>query len=140
MRLRVWRSCPALADHLLIIFQLPVACRQRGQKKSVIGNNAFAILLNSITAAQEKRGSTSRRHASAALDRMGSGLRYCQTGHLRESSTRCALHHRFQPQLSPDSLRWKIGVELVESLACTQTGGTGSKPQSTSAPKQSGLG
>ena len=40
-------------NHLLVMFELPIACRQRGQKELAIGNNAFAILLNCITAAQQ---------------------------------------------------------------------------------------
>jgi AcrR family transcriptional regulator len=40
-------------NHLLVMFELPIACRQRAQKELAIGNNAFAILLNCVTAAQQ---------------------------------------------------------------------------------------
>src|ERR1700723_2335807 len=33
-------------NHWLVMFELPVACRWRGQKELAIGNNAFAVLLN----------------------------------------------------------------------------------------------
>jgi AcrR family transcriptional regulator len=42
-------------NHLLVMFELPVVCRQRGQKKLAIGNNAFTVLLNCIMAAQQSR-------------------------------------------------------------------------------------
>lgn len=39
-------------NHLLVMFELPSAKREHGPKEMVIGDNAFAVLLNCITAAQ----------------------------------------------------------------------------------------
>lgn len=40
-------------NHLLVMFELPPACREHGEKKPAVGGNAFSVLLNCIVAAQQ---------------------------------------------------------------------------------------